>query len=113
MGDGATIHETLRAWRGTMKLDRAAVYASDLLRREVSRETIRRYEVAAEAPKSLDPLLLAALARVYGHDPSELPPGIVEDLRKLAVLVTVGDRVKDATGVWCETAGQPLPAIAA
>jgi hypothetical protein len=72
-----------------MKLDRAAVYVSDLLGREVSRETIRRYEVAGEAPKTLDPVLLAGLARVYDHDPSELPPAVVRDLRKLASVVAL------------------------
>src|SRR5437764_1383127 len=82
-----------------MKLDRAAVYVSDLLGREVSRETIRRYEVEKEAPRTIDPVLVAALARVYGHDPSELPPEIVAGLERLAAVVSIG-RVIDATRVY-------------
>lgn len=82
-----TIHETLRSWRGPMKLDRAAVYLSDVLGREVSRETIRRYEVQDEAPKQLDPLLLAGLARVYGRSLSELPASVVVQLRRLALVL--------------------------
>jgi hypothetical protein len=84
-----TVHDLLRQWRGDMKLDRAAVYLSDILGREVSRETIRRYEVAGEAPKSLDPVVLAGLARVYGHDPSDLPPAVVKELEKLASVVSL------------------------
>lgn len=87
-----TIHALLREWRGEMKLDRAAVYLSDILGREVSRETIRRYEVEAEAPKTLDPILLAGLARVYQRDPSDLPPLVVAELRKLASVVAIGER---------------------
>ena len=75
-----------------MKLDRAAVYLSDEIGREVSRETIRRYEVQSEAPKHLDPMLLAGLARIYGHDPADLPPAVVEELRKLASVVAIGER---------------------
>lgn len=84
-----TVHELLRSWRGEMKLDRAAVYLSDLLGREVSRETIRRYEVQSEAPKHLDPMLLAGLARIYGHEPSDLPPAVVNNLQRLAVVIDI------------------------
>lgn len=87
-----TVHQLLREWRGDMKLDRAAVYLSDILRREISRETIRRYEVEAEAPKTLDPVVLAGLARVYKRDPSDLPPGVVEELRTLAGVVAIRPR---------------------
>ena len=58
----------------------------------MSRETIRRYEVASEAPKTLDPVLLAGLARVYKRDPSDLPPAVVDELRKLASVVAIGER---------------------
>ncbi|MCA1571951.1 MAG: hypothetical protein LC798_16895 [Chloroflexi bacterium] len=92
-----SVHELLREWRGEMKLDRAAVYLSDLLGREVSRETIRRYEVAAEAPRTLDPVVLAGLARVYSRDPSDLPPPVVEELRKLASVVATGPDADPAT----------------
>lgn len=87
-----SVHELLRSWRGDMKLDRAAVYLSDEIGREVSRETIRRYEVQSEAPKHLDPMLLAGLARIYGHDPADLPPAVVAELRKLASVVAIGER---------------------
>lgn len=92
-----TVHELLREWRGDMKLDRAAVYLSDVLGREVSRETIRRYEVEAEAPKTLDPVVLAGLAKVYKRDPSDLPPAVVEELRKLASVIAIAPRRKAAT----------------
>lgn len=92
-----TVHALLREWRGDMKLDRAAVYLSDLLGREVSRETIRRYEVESEAPRTLDPVVLAGLARVYDRDPSDLPPPYVQELRKLASVVAIGPRTDPAT----------------
>lgn len=93
-----TVHELLRSWRGDMKLDRAAVYLSDVLGREISRETIRRYEVQSEAPKHLDPMLLAGLARIYGHDPSDLPPAVVDDLQRLASVIAISRRVPSHGG---------------
>lgn len=83
-----TIHALLREWRGEMKLDRAAVYLSDELKREISRETIRRYEVKDEAPKTLDPGIVGGLLKVYGHTISELPEDVgseVANLRDLLV----------------------------
>lgn len=104
----ATIHDLLRSWRGGMKLDRAAVYLGDQLHREVSRETIRRYEVAQEAPRYLDPVLLAGLARVYGHDPAELPADIVADLKRIAAVIDLGTaaKVNDATGLYVKSPSQ-------
>ncbi len=75
-----------------MKLDRAAVALGDVLGHEVSRETIRRYEVESEAPKTLDLTILAGLARVYQRDPADLPPAVVDKLVKLASVVALGER---------------------
>jgi len=86
-----TVHQLLRAWRDAkeLKLDRAALLLSDELGREISRETVRRYEVEQEAPKYLDPMILAGLARIYDQDPSDLPPGVVENLKRLAKVIDI------------------------
>jgi hypothetical protein len=68
----------LREWRvaAGMKLDRAAVYASDRMGQEISSEKVRRYETGV-APEAMDPLVVAALVEVYGKSLHDLP----EELR--------------------------------
>jgi antitoxin component HigA of HigAB toxin-antitoxin module len=68
----------LREWReaASMKLDRAAVYASDLMGQDISSEKVRRYETGVP-PEAMDPLVVAALVEVYGKALHDLP----EELR--------------------------------
>jgi hypothetical protein len=70
-----SVGRLLRDWRDEagLKLDRAAVYASDAMGVEVSSEKIRRYETGSGPAGGLDPLLLLTLVRLYGHDVADLP----------------------------------------
>lgn len=64
----------LRRWRedAGMKLDRAAVYASDLLGSDISSELVRRYETD-KPERQMQPVIVAALLTVYGRRESDLP----------------------------------------
>lgn len=88
MAKKQAVGRTLQAWRDdkNYRLDEAAVYASELLPRRISRETIRRYEVGDVAPDKMDVDVIQALCRVYGRSIDDLPPIITDRAEKLRSL---------------------------
>jgi hypothetical protein len=71
-----------------MKLDRASIYASDLLGEDISSEAIRRMETGFTPPDKMKPLVLVALCRVYDKQVSDLPEVLqarVEHARDLLI----------------------------
>lgn len=73
--------EVLRRWRGSMKLDRAAIYASDRLGFDISSETVRRYETQYPVDK-MDAQVLVALAEVYDKPLTDLPEAARERINR-------------------------------
>lgn len=79
----------LRQWRveAGLKLDRAAVYASDRMGQEISSEKERRYETVVPAD-AMEPLVVAALVDLYGRSLSELPEEVRERVERARDLLS-------------------------
>lgn len=79
----------LRTWRVTagLKLDRAAVYASDRMGQDISSEKVRRYETVVHE-EAMDPLVVAALVDLYGRSLSDLPERVRERVERARDLLS-------------------------
>lgn len=74
-----------------LRLDDAASRARDTLGNGSgpSRETIRRLETGATTEDRADPLIVGALAQVYGVPVETLSPRLAEQLRKLRLFAVL------------------------
>lgn len=110
-----TINDTLRRWReeAHLDLDEVAVRLRPLLGK-LSRETVRRYETTYSV-EAMNAVTLAALVRLYGHTPSELPADAAERIERLAELFSPSGLPIDVIGwsLWDAAGLDPYAPCAA